>query len=54
MAEIVNSLLEWFGWQTPDTVSLFIENIVRVSIGLGLVLFIFKGVFRLANIRGML
>ena len=54
MAEIVNTLLNWFGWQTPDTISLFFENIVRVAIGLGIVLFIFKGTFRLANIHGII
>lgn len=54
MADIVNSLLEWFGWQAPNTISLFFENIVRVGIGLGIVLFIFKGIFRLANIHGII
>lgn len=54
MADIVNTLLQWFGWHTPDTVALLIENIVRVAIGLGICLFIFKGVFRLAGIRGMI
>ena len=54
MSEIVNTLLSWFGWQTPDTIALLFENIVRVGIGLGIVLFIFKGTFRLANIHGMI
>lgn len=54
MSDIVNTLLQWFGWQTPDTVALLIENIVRVAIGLGLVLFIFKATFRLAGINRML
>lgn len=54
MADIVNTLLEWFGWQTPDTIASFFDNIVRVCIGLGIVLFIFKGTFRLANIHGII
>lgn len=54
MADIVNTLLQWFGWQTPNTIALLIENIVRVAIGLGLVLFIFKVTFRLAGINRML
>lgn len=54
MSDIVNTLLQWFGWQTPETVALLIENIVRVAIGLGLVLFIFKSTFRLAGINRML
>lgn len=54
MADIVNTLLHWFGYQTPDTIASFIDNIVRLSIGLGICLFIFKGVFRLAGIRGMI
>lgn len=54
MSEIVNTLLVWFGWQTPDTIALLFENIVRVGIGLGIVLFIFKGTFRLANIHGII
>ena len=54
MADIVNTLLTWFGYQTPDTIATFFDNIVRLSIGLGIVLFLFKGTFRLANIRGML
>ena len=54
MNEIVNNLLVWFGWQTPDTVSLLIENVVRVAIGLGIVLFIFKGVYRLAGIHNII
>lgn len=54
MADIVNTLLGWFGWQTPDTIALLFDNIVRVGIGLGIVLFIFKGTFRLANIHGII
>ena len=54
MTDIVNTLLNWFGWQTPDTIALLFENIVRVGIGLGIVLFIFKGTFRLANINGII
>lgn len=54
MSDIVNTLLTWFGYQTPDTVSIFFDNIVRLSIGLGICLFIFKGVYRLAGIRGMI
>ena len=54
MVDIVNTLLSWFGWQTPDTIAIFFENIVRVGIGLGIVLFIFKGTFRLANIHGII
>lgn len=54
MADIVNTLLTWFGYQIPDTIATFFDNIVRVSIGLGICLFIFKGVFRLVGIRGMI
>lgn len=54
MSEIVNTLLDWFGWQTPSTIALLFDNIVRVGIGLGIVLFIFKGTFRLANIHGII
>lgn len=54
MSDIVNTLLTWFGYQTSDTVSIFFDNIVRLSIGLGICLFIFKGVYRLAGIRGMI
>lgn len=54
MSDIVNTLLQWFGWQTPDTIASFFDNIVRLSIGLGICLFVFKGVFRLAGIRGMI
>ena len=54
MSEVVNSLLEWFGWQTPETVAQLIENVVRVGIGMGIVLFLFKGVFRLAGIHNMI
>ena len=34
MSDIVNTLLQWFGRQTPETVALLIENIVRVAIGM--------------------
>ena len=54
MVDIVNTLLDWFGWQTPDTITILFDNIVRVGIGLGIVLFIFKGIFRLANIHGII
>lgn len=54
MSDIVNTLLTWFGYHTPDTIASFFDNILRLSIGLGIVLFLFKGTFRLANIRGML
>lgn len=54
MADIVNTLLTWFGYQSPDTIATFFDNIVRLSIGLGICLFIFKGVFRLSGIRGMI
>ena len=54
MSDIVNTLLTWFGYSSPDTIATFFDNIVRLSIGLDICLFIFKGVFRLAGIRGMI
>ena len=29
MSDIVNTLLTWFGYQTPDTIATFFDNIVR-------------------------
>lgn len=54
MADVVNSILDFCGWVTPETIAQLVENIVRVGIGLGLILFIFKGVFRLANIHNLI
>ena len=54
MAEVVNSILDFVGWVEPTTIAQLIENIVRVGIGLGLILFIFKGMFRLANIHNLI
>lgn len=54
MIDIVNQLMTWFGWAAPETVAELIDGLVRLAVGLGLVLFIFKSCFRLAGMHGIL
>lgn len=54
MAEVIDIFMEWIGWQTPGTLAILFENLVRVSIGIGLILALFKFIFKLSNIHNII